>query len=102
LVKFIALYRKPDDPAAFDKWYFEEHVPITKRYPDVDHMHVQRVSGSPRGESEFHLMFEAVYKDQETMMKSLMSEPGMESACNVRESGFGNLFVSFFTESVKS
>jgi hypothetical protein len=31
-----------------------------------------------------------------------MSEPGMESARNVRESGFGNLFVSFFTESVKS
>jgi len=98
MVKFVALYKKPDDPAAFDKWYFEQHVPICKRYPDYDHMHVARVTGTPRGESEYYMMFEVAYKDQDTMMKSLMSEPGMQSAQDVRNSGFGSLFSSFFTE----
>lgn len=100
MVKFVALYKKPEDPEAFDKWYFGEHMAICKRYPDVAHMHVERVTGTPRGESDYYLMFEVVYPDRDTMMRSLMSEPGMESAKNVRESGFGPLFSSFFTESV--
>jgi uncharacterized protein (TIGR02118 family) len=102
LVKFVALYKKPDDPAAFDKWYFEQHVPILKNYPDYDHMHVERITGSPRGESEYYMMFEVAYKDQDTMMKSLMSEPGMQSAQDVRNSGFANLFSSFFAESTST
>ena len=101
MVKFVALYKKPDDPAAFDKWYFGEHVAICKRYPDVDHMHVERVTDGPRGESDYHVMFEAVYKDRETMMASLMSEAGSESARNARDSGFGGLMTSFFTESAE-
>ncbi len=100
MVKWIALYRKPDDPAAFDRWFLEEHLPICKQWPDVDHMHVGRVTGSPRGDSEFYWIFEAVYKDQETMMASLMSEHGMEAAMNARGSAFGKLMVSFFVESV--
>ena len=100
MVKWIALYRKPDDPAAFDRWFVEEHMPICKQWPDVDHMHVGRVTGSPRGDSEFYWVFEAVYKDQETMMASLMSEKGMEAAMNARGSEFGKLMVSFFVESV--
>jgi len=98
LVKFVALYKKPDDPAAFDRWYFEEHVPICRRYPEVERMEVSKVTGTPRGESDYYLVFEAAYKDQDTMMRSLTSEPGMESAQNVRASGFGSLFSSFFVE----
>jgi uncharacterized protein (TIGR02118 family) len=101
MVKFTAIYRKAEDPEAFEKWYLEQHVPICRRYPDVEHMHVQRITGSPRGESEFAWMFEAVYKDKDTMMKSLMSEPGMESAMDARNSGFGKLMTAFFAESVE-
>jgi uncharacterized protein (TIGR02118 family) len=100
MVKWIALYREPDDVAAFEKWYLEEHLPICEEWPDVEHMHVGRVTGSPRGESEFHWVFEAVYKDQPTMMASLTSPKGMEAAMNARESGFGKLMVSMFVESV--
>jgi uncharacterized protein (TIGR02118 family) len=100
MVKFVALYRKPEDPAAFERWYMDEHLPICERYPDVEHMHVQRVTGSPRGESEFYWLFEVVYKDRETMMRSLTSEAGTESARNARESGFGGLMVSMFVESL--
>ena len=101
MVKFVALYKKPDDPEAFDKWFFGEHMDICRRYPDVDHMHVQKVTGAPRGESDYYLLFEAVYKDRDTMMGSLMSDPGTESARNLRDSGFGGLMTGLFTESVK-
>jgi uncharacterized protein (TIGR02118 family) len=100
LVKWIALYRKPDDTAAFEKWFVEDHLPICKEWPDVEHIHVNRVTGSPRGDSEFYWMFEAVYKDSETMMASLMSEKGMAAAMDARNSPFGKLMVSFFSESI--
>ncbi|HTY59266.1 MAG TPA: EthD family reductase, partial [Bacteroidota bacterium] len=28
MTKLIALYRKPSDPAEFDKHYFEVHIPL--------------------------------------------------------------------------
>jgi uncharacterized protein (TIGR02118 family) len=100
LVKWIALYRKPEDTAAFDSWFLGEQLEICRQWPDVEHMHVGRITGSPRGESEYYWIFEAVYKDQETMMASLMSEKGMEAAMNARQSDFGKLMASFFVESV--
>lgn len=98
MVKFVALYRQPDDPAAFDRWYTEQHLPICLRYPDTEAIRYGKVTGSPRGESDFYMMFEAVYKDRETMMASLMSPPGMESAQDARASGFGGLMVAMFAE----
>jgi uncharacterized protein (TIGR02118 family) len=101
LVKFVALYRKPDDVAAFESWYLERHLPICQGYPEVEAMEVGRVTGSPRGDSEFHWIFTVTYRDQETMMKSLMSEAGMASAMDARESGFGKLMTAFFVEAVE-
>lgn len=100
MVKFVALYRKPEDTAAFESWYLERHLPIVQRYPDVVEMEMGRVTGSPRGESDFHWIFSASYPDRETMMASLMSEPGMASAMDARESGFGKLMSAFFVEEV--
>jgi uncharacterized protein (TIGR02118 family) len=100
LVKWTALYRQPEDTAAFEKWFVEEQLPICKEWPDVEHMHVHRITGSPRGDSEFFWIFEAVYKDRDTMMASMMSEKGMAAAMNARGSDFGKLMVSFFSESI--
>jgi len=34
MVKLVALYRKPADPAAFERAYFETHVPLVKKIPN--------------------------------------------------------------------
>ena len=100
MVKWTALYRKPEDTAAFDRWFLEQHLPLCKKWPDVEHLHVGRVTGSPRGDSEFYWIFEAVYKDSDSMMASLMSPEGMTAAMDARNSDFGKLMVSFFAEDV--
>ncbi|MFN2462668.1 MAG: EthD family reductase [Candidatus Dormibacteria bacterium] len=100
MVKWTALYKQPEDTAAFEKWFLEQHLPICREWPDVDAIHASRITGSPRGESEFYWMFEATYPDRDTMMKSLMSEKGMEAAMDARGSAFGKLMSSFFSESV--
>lgn len=100
MVKWTALYRKPEDIAAFEKWFNEQHLPICRQWPDVERINVSRITGSPRGESDYHWMFEATFADQDTMMQSLMSDKGMEAAMDARSSGFGSLMISFFSDSL--
>lgn len=35
MAKMLAIYQKPADPAAFDKHYFDIHVPLAKRLPGL-------------------------------------------------------------------
>jgi hypothetical protein len=51
--KFIALYKKPADPAAFDKRYFDQHIPLANKIPGLKKVEVSKIVGSPMGESEF-------------------------------------------------
>jgi uncharacterized protein (TIGR02118 family) len=33
LADLVVLYKTPNDPAAFDKYYFENHIPLAKKLP---------------------------------------------------------------------
>ncbi len=35
MAELVVMYKKPKDTAAFDKHYFEKHVPIAKKIPGV-------------------------------------------------------------------
>jgi uncharacterized protein (TIGR02118 family) len=34
----VVMYKTPKDPGAFDKYYFETHVPIAKKSPACGNM----------------------------------------------------------------
>ena len=36
MAQLLALYHQPADPAAFDRYYFETHVPIAKKFQACD------------------------------------------------------------------
>ncbi len=74
MVKLIALYRKPADAAGFDKAYFNTHIPLVKKIPNLRRVDVSRVSGAPRGEPEYYLITE-MYFDDKTAMDAAMSSP---------------------------
>ena len=35
MARLLVLYNQPADPAAFDRYYFETHVPIAKKVPGL-------------------------------------------------------------------
>jgi uncharacterized protein (TIGR02118 family) len=99
MVKLIALYRKPADPAAFDQAYFETHVPLVKQVPHLRRVEISRVTGAPRGEPEFYLIAE-LYFDNQTEMDAAMASPE-NVAAGKNLMGFAKGLVSFaFAESV--
>jgi uncharacterized protein (TIGR02118 family) len=76
MTKLIALFRKPVDPAAFDKHYFEIHTPLVKKYPGLRKLEITRVTGAPIGEAKFYLLCEMSFDSKDAMDASLASPEG--------------------------
>lgn len=42
MAKLFAIYQQPTDPAAFDSYYFNKHVPLAKTIPGLKSYEVTR------------------------------------------------------------
>ena len=42
MAKIFAIYQQPKDPAAFDRYYFDKHVPLAKTIPGLRSYEVTR------------------------------------------------------------
>lgn len=97
MVKFVALYKQPQDKAAFDQHFNEVHTPLCHKVPHLLKLEVTRFTGTPRGESEYYLMAEMYFADQQTMMSSLMTDEGKATAKDARAFA-ADIFSGMFGE----
>ncbi len=84
MVKFIALYQQPEDPTAFDEYYQNVHLPLCHKIPNLLKVEIARVTGTPRGPSNYYMMVSLYFQDEATMMAALTSEAGMATAKDAR------------------
>jgi uncharacterized protein (TIGR02118 family) len=71
-MKLIALYKEPEDPAAFDKAYFDTHIPLLKKVPNLQETIVTRFTRTLSGEG-FYLMAEMYFEDKESLKAAMKS-----------------------------
>ncbi len=83
MVKLIALYRKPADPQAFDKAFFETHIPLVNKIPGLARLQVMRVTGAPRGEPEYYMMSELSFETKSSMDQAMSSPENMDAGKNL-------------------
>ncbi len=93
MVKLVALYRKPADVEAFDRAYFETHIPLVNQIPGLQRVEISRMTGAPRGEPDFYLMCEMYFPDKETMGRAMASPENAAAGKNLM--GFAKGLVSF-------
>ncbi len=98
MVKLVALYRQPADPAAFDKAYFETHVPLVKKTPGLRRVDIARVTGAPRGDPEYYLMAEMYFDDKAAMDRAMASPENMEAGKNLMSFARGLVTFVFVEE----
>lgn len=67
MVKFLAMYKTPQDKAAFDKHYFEVHVPLCQNLPNVQKLEVSRLTSVRGEEPPYYLMAEIWFNSKEEM-----------------------------------
>ncbi|KID27948.1 hypothetical protein HQ32_04791 [Prauserella sp. Am3] len=77
MIKLTVLYDTPTDPTAFDRHYFDIHVPLARKVPGLDRIEVTRFAPGPDGAApRYHLMAELYFRDQDAMQSALSSPEG--------------------------
>ena len=89
--KVIAIYGIPKDIAAFEQHNREVHTPLTKKMPGIEKFVVNRVLGSPQGKPSQYVIAEMIFKDKETMEKSMASPEGRQSGKDAFQMATGGL-----------
>jgi uncharacterized protein (TIGR02118 family) len=84
VVRLIALYSPPEDPAAFDAHYRDVHAPIVSRYPNLVSVRLTRPDGIGGRPAPFHLMAEMSFASRADLDEALASDAGRESGRDLR------------------
>lgn len=81
MVKLTVLYGPPTDPAAFDSYYMDKHVPLADALPGIRRNEVSKVSGALDGSTPpYHLVAELHFDDGDALMAALGSPEGQAAA----------------------
>jgi uncharacterized protein (TIGR02118 family) len=93
MARLLVLYNTPKDPAAFDKHYFETHVPIAKKIPGYTKYEVTHGPvGSPQGDTGLHMIATIEFPNMATLQAAFASPEGQAAATDATalagESGF--------------
>jgi uncharacterized protein (TIGR02118 family) len=91
------LYGTPKDAGAFDKYYFETHLPIAKRIPGLRKYEVSRGAvATPAGPAEFHLIATLHFDDMKAVQNAFASPQGQATAADVAKFASGGVEMMFF------
>ena len=96
MAKIVVMYKTPTDAAAFDKYYFETHVPIAKKIPGLKRYEVsQGPVATPAGPSPFHLVATLEFSNMAAIQQALGSPQGQAAAGDMQNfaSGGADLLV---------
>lgn len=83
MVRFLVLYPSPTDPAAFDRHYYDVHLPLAKQLPGLRSYTVSRNSSSVRGPEPYYLIAELEWDDMASLQRDFASPLGQETARDV-------------------
>jgi uncharacterized protein (TIGR02118 family) len=97
-VSYFALYRTPEDPAEFERHYFETHVPLIEKTPGLLENRVHRVVRQFVGKPSYHLLAELVFESPEAMKRAFASEEWKASGENLQAWGGMDLATMFSAE----
>jgi uncharacterized protein (TIGR02118 family) len=73
-LKLTVLYGHPSDPAAFEAYYAQTHMPLVHKIPGLGRIEQARAVGTPDGsQPAFYRMFEFWFDNPEHMQRVLDS-----------------------------
>jgi uncharacterized protein (TIGR02118 family) len=93
----VVMYKTPKDAAAFDKHYFETHIPIAKKMPGLRKFEVSRGPvATPAGPSGFHLIATLYFDNMAEIQAAFASAEGKAAAADVQKFATGGADMILF------
>ena len=97
MARLVVMYQTPQDPAAFDAYYFDKHVPLAKKIPGLRRYEVsQGPVGTPAGPSIYHLVATLHFDDTAAIQKAFASAEGQAAVADVQTFATGGVDIYVF------
>jgi len=95
MAKLIVFYRTPRDPAEFDRYYAQVHIPLAKTIPGLRRLEVTRVTGAPSGASDLYLIAELYFDNAAAREAALASNEAKATEADLSKFAQGIVSVYF-------
>ena len=97
MAKLVVIYGKPQDPEAFDRHYFETHVPLARDIPGVRNYEVSKGGVmTPGGPADAHLIATLEFDDMAAIQAAFASPEGQRAAADVQTFATGGAQMMMF------
>src|SRR5271168_5292153 len=97
MAELVVIYKTPKDPAAFDKYYAETHIPLAKKIPGLRKYQVsQGPVATPAGPSGFHLIATLTFDSMAAIQNAFASAEGQAAAGDVPKFATGGADMILF------
>jgi uncharacterized protein (TIGR02118 family) len=97
MARLVVMYKNPQDTAAFDKHYFEKHVPLAKKIPGVRKYEVsQGPVVNPMGSANYHLVAILQFDDVAAIQNAFASAEGQAAVADVQSFASGGVDIFMF------
>ena len=100
MIKLVALYKRPEDTAAFDEHYDQTHAPLMQHVPGLLRMEVTRNIQSFRGDPEYYLVAEMYFRDKASFDAAMASEENRAAGKDLMS--FARPYVTMFYGEIDS
>lgn len=78
MVKFIIVFRHPEDAEAFENVY-QDFLGLVERMPHIQRRQVVHITGSPLGAPDVYRILELYFESTQDQQTALLSDIGQEA-----------------------
>jgi uncharacterized protein (TIGR02118 family) len=97
MARLLVMYKTPRDTAAFDKHYFEKHIPLAKKIPGMRKIEVSQGSVvAPMGGANYHLIANLQFDNITAIQSALGSAEGQAAVADVQGFATGGVDIYMF------
>jgi uncharacterized protein (TIGR02118 family) len=100
MAQLVVMYKTPKDTAAFDKHYYEIHIPLAKKIPGLRKYEVSKGPvATPAGPSGFHLVAVLTFDNVAAVQAGFGSSEGKAAGADVAKFATGGADMIIFDTS---
>lgn len=80
MIRLTVLYGHPEDPEAFDRYYFDTHIPIARRMQGLRGWTIGKCTAVEPGKQPAYYMIVGLYAESRAAMDEILASPEGQAA----------------------
>jgi uncharacterized protein (TIGR02118 family) len=80
MLRLLVLYGHPSDPAAFDQYYRQTHIPLAQKMSGLKKWTIGKVAGTPDGSPAPYYYIADLYLEDRAALDTLLASPEGQAA----------------------